>query len=410
MTSVGIMAAGVSISAGPSYTDVLLEPFDTLTNWSGSVGTIVAGRNGNGLQIVSSGGVSRSYTIPTANKSNYITMGFAFQVPSLTNPPYTFSLQSDGATVDQNTMLVNANGSIAVYRGGPVTTIIGTSSAGIITINTWYYIETQVFIDDTAGTGIVRVNGTPVLTYGPLDTRLSGSNPIDTVALRGAWFQSTTTLWDDLYISTGSGAPFKGSIAVTTNVSGPSFTTGVGTAITSSLPVGVGTGMIMMAFVCHSSSTATCTTPAGWTLVQETNPVDYTSYCYTRPYVGGDSAPSFTASVSVNWSVDIYAVKATAVNATAHTEVPALNAITMTVTPTAANSIIVVHVQADVVAPARTWTVDHGTEVMDRMDTEMNRQLVTETLVGGSGVAQSYTSTISGTAQDLGGFILALTP
>lgn len=192
---------------------------------------------------------------------------------------------------------------------------------------------------------------------------------------------------------------------------GPTTTAAIGTAVTSTLPGGLQTGHLMLWFIAHSSSSATVTTPSGWTLLQTVTAwSDGTAIGFARVWQSGDAAPVSTLSVSASWATDLYAVPSPSVNISAKANVAAQNTITNAVTPTANNCHIVSFAAADASGAARTWGCDRGTEILDQMDSQIHRQMVIETLSGGSGVSQSYVHTISGIAEEMGGIIVAVTP
>lgn len=211
MTSVGVMASAVvPPSAG---TDVLLEPFNNFTfaPWTNTSCTIVTGRNGNGANIPAAGNIV--YTIPTINQSAALTIGFAWRTNALAAAQsFICELLSDAGATTHNRLYVDNGGSVGVTRGTS-TDLVTTSPTNTILINTWYYLELQITLHDTAGALTVRKNGAVLLTGTALDTKNAGTKTVyDTVRLRSA--ATTTMLTDDLYITMGAGAAFKGDIVV----------------------------------------------------------------------------------------------------------------------------------------------------------------------------------------------------
>lgn len=197
-------------------------------------------------------------------------------------------------------------------------------------------------------------------------------------------------------------------------VVGPSTAAAVSANVTSVLPSGLQTGHVMLWLVAHSSSSATLPTPAGWTLLQTTTAwSDGTSIGYSRVWQSGDAAPSGTLSVSASWASDIIGIPGSDVNISAKANTTALNVITNALTPTTNNCTILSHAAADASGAARTWTCDKvppGSEVLDRMDSQIHRHMVLHTLSGGSGVSQPYAHTITGIAEEMGGIIVAVAP
>jgi len=209
MTSVGIMASAVQIAAG---TDVLLEPFNNFTfaPWTTSTATIVTGRNGSACEFAAFSNGSATYTIPTPSQSNTLTFGFAFRVSVVLSMDFV-TLGGDANATTHNRLHLNSDGSLNFTRGASG---IGTTAAGVVTTNTWVYLEVQVKLDDTTGFVVMRKNGVDVLNVNPVDTRNGGTLAVyDTVKL-GGQFSNGFQQYDDLYITTGGGAPFKGDITV----------------------------------------------------------------------------------------------------------------------------------------------------------------------------------------------------
>lgn len=214
MTAIGVMASAVVIAAG---TDVLLEPFNNLTAWTGGTGgSIVAGgRTGNAVEFTAFSGGERSYTIPTGDQSDTVTVGFAWRPSSINQSEYTImAVRSDAGATDHDALRIDSANTLKVLRG--TSSPVGTSAAGVIpTAAIWYYIELQVKLHDTLGTVEVRVNGTPVIATTGQDTKSGGTKTVfDTVRLVPQGFNSSIVRFDDLYVTTGAGAPFKGSITI----------------------------------------------------------------------------------------------------------------------------------------------------------------------------------------------------
>jgi hypothetical protein len=210
----GIIASSIVVAAG---VDVLLEPFNNFTfaPWTlNSTPTIVAGRNGTAAQAT--GTVARAnYAIPTPSQSDVVTIGFAYRVASVVASGRIFELWSDTNATTHTSLATTATGSLFVTRAG--TTIATSVATGLVVANTWCYIETQFKLGDAPdGYAIVRVNGTEVINSTGLDTKNAGTKTVyDAVRLvTPSGSGGGTNQWDDLYITTGAGAPFKGDITV----------------------------------------------------------------------------------------------------------------------------------------------------------------------------------------------------
>jgi hypothetical protein len=203
------------VNTGP---DVLLEPFNNLTAWTVTgtpTGIVAGGRTGTAAEFASFSSTFISYAIPTPAQSDTITIGFAFRPSAIGVGEYKIiGLASDAGATDHNTLAINSTNALVFYRSSSG---LLTSANGVIpAANTYYYIEVQAKLHDTTGTFEVRVNGTPVI--GPAtaqDTKNAGTKTVyDTVRLPPSGFNGAIVRYDDLYITMGAGAPFKGAITI----------------------------------------------------------------------------------------------------------------------------------------------------------------------------------------------------
>jgi hypothetical protein len=161
-------------------------------------------------------------------------------------------------------------------------------------------------------------------------------------------------------------------------VLGVSATTGIGTAITTTLPSGLEPGYIM------------------------------TTFAFSKVWAPGDAAPALTASVSVNWAVDIICLYGS-FDASGQAVIAASNSISTTVTPGQALTRIVIHTAVDATGAARTWTIDRGTKVFQQTNNDLHRMIAIDELGAGTDdVPQTYVATVSGSVQDLTGLGYAI--
>jgi hypothetical protein len=196
--------------SAPPFTNVLSEPFDNLTAWAlTGTPTVVAGRTGTAVQITNNATTAASYNIAAPAQSDYITVGFAFRITD----PSGAALQRDIIKFNSDAGATNHNKlsyqgpTLGFFRGG---TLLGTATY-TFTQNVWYYIEIQARLHDTAGSAVVRINGTPVITVPTADTKNAGTKTVyDQIQLMVSQASSLTNQWDDLYLLTGSGAPLRG--------------------------------------------------------------------------------------------------------------------------------------------------------------------------------------------------------
>ena len=191
-------------------TKILDEPFNALTAWvsESSSASIVAGRNGTAMQLTTAG--PRRYDIAAGVQNTTLTVGFACTLNTLASAVQVLMFRM-GATpgANNNVVFVNTNGSVDVRRG--TGTVLGTSAAGLVTANTWFYLEAKIFHANSGGTYTVRVNNTQVINgSGDTNNAQLDTEKYSAIALAGG--TSTTVTFDDLYLSNGD--PFEGDHAI----------------------------------------------------------------------------------------------------------------------------------------------------------------------------------------------------
>jgi hypothetical protein len=212
-----MMASAVHIAApAGGGTDVLMEPF---TNYTANVWVLAstpaisaAGRTGNAA-LFDSASDTATFTIPVASRSEWITVGFAWQhVTAAASQFNVFELYSDAGATRHNRLQVQPDKSLSFTRD---ITGIGSTATGLITTNaTWYYIEVQARLHDSLGFVIIRLNGVEVLNATPRDTKNAGTNTVyESIRLMRA-ATGINSMYDDMYITTGEGATFKGAITI----------------------------------------------------------------------------------------------------------------------------------------------------------------------------------------------------
>jgi hypothetical protein len=211
---VGIIASSVVESA---ITDVLMEPFNNYTDapWTlnGSP-PIVAGRTGTAASFT--GASTRADYVLGAHENATVTVGFAWRTNTTsTTQRHVLQMFSDDNATQHNRLLYNGTTSQSfTLELGAAVAVLGTTTTGLVPVNTWAYLELQIFLHDTAGTVVFRVNGTERLNLTGLDTRNFGVKTVyDTIRI-GPLAAGHTSLYDDLYITVGAGAPFKGDITI----------------------------------------------------------------------------------------------------------------------------------------------------------------------------------------------------
>lgn len=114
------------------------------------------------------------YTIRKVLSSDQTTVGAAFRVwfsdlpTDNTNEIFQWR---DNANSAQCTVNVTSTGAISVFRGDNGGTLLATTATPVITAGGWWHIEVKAFINDSAGTLEVRVNGVPKIDLDTIDTK-----------------------------------------------------------------------------------------------------------------------------------------------------------------------------------------------------------------------------------------------
>lgn len=114
-------------------------------------------------------------------------------------------LMADAGVTRHITLGVAADGSVGVRRGEGNGTLIAQSAPGVISIDTWHYIELKVLLHDSAGTVNVQVDGVSVISATALDTKNAGTDTEFDMVEFGGGGVSATTRMRDIYICNGLG-------------------------------------------------------------------------------------------------------------------------------------------------------------------------------------------------------------
>ena len=192
-----------------------LEGFDHYTSvamfqrkWDSTLSDVSPGQTGRFAGFsVRLGSPTAFAGILTLGNQQTRTVGFAFWYATTTagtNPILAF-LDVSSRQVDLQ--LNQATGVLTVTRNG---TVLGTSAA-VLSISTWFYIEFQATIHSSTGSITVRVNGTDVITVSGANTQTSANAYANRIYIEGI---NSTSLYDDMYIE--NTATFHGECRVLT--------------------------------------------------------------------------------------------------------------------------------------------------------------------------------------------------
>lgn len=166
---------------------------------------IVAGRyGGQALECNSATGGSIFLPVPPA--STYIG-GVAWRQSSglslVAQEIISFrGLSNFGALSEHVSIDIESDGSITANR---TTTELGSSSAGVVSHNTWHYIEAKVFISNTVGTVDVYVDGSSVLSLTSQDTQNNSNRDANIIAVGFMGSNTNDSQRDDIYIADTTG-------------------------------------------------------------------------------------------------------------------------------------------------------------------------------------------------------------
>jgi len=183
---------------------------DAVLKWSttGTPTFTVTPRFGVGKAI--SGGFTYARAFPASSRV-FVGAACYWMNGSLTKALWT--LQGDSGATSHLILQITGAGALQVSRAA---TILATSAAGVMLLNTWAYVEMSATIADSGGTIEVCINGVSVLTFTG-DTKNAGTNTtVDMLSVGGAaWFGA----YDDLYICDDTGSvnnTFLGDVRVQT--------------------------------------------------------------------------------------------------------------------------------------------------------------------------------------------------
>lgn len=147
---------------------------------------------------------------PSLTTDDTLIVGFSMYCPNPHNAGEIFQLRSPYNFVNQATgglsLSINADRSLTIKRGS---TTLASSSAGVVPLDDWCYLELKLVCDNSAGSYEVRIDGVDVLSDTGVDTQHSTDSFHDVVRFSGALASTTPEKGmqiDDFWVcdSTGS--------------------------------------------------------------------------------------------------------------------------------------------------------------------------------------------------------------
>lgn len=169
---------------------------------------IATGRNGQGAHL---DWPAFLWTITFDAQPTWI-VGRAFKCASASSSDENIFRVKNGGTELCTFNWNKTTGAIYMKVGS---TVVMTTAAGMVPVNTWHYVECKVTLSDTNGSATIQIDGVPVVTVSGVATSASGSTGD---VIQFAWLGDGGNVMDDLYILDGTGSrlnDFLGDVSVT---------------------------------------------------------------------------------------------------------------------------------------------------------------------------------------------------
>jgi hypothetical protein len=158
------------------------------------------------------GSASTYIQTPAINNDNTIIVGVALKfIGYETNN--AFLRLYDGATSGIGVFLT-ATGELQIKLGS---TVLGTTVGSALLLDTWYWLELKVLVDNAAGAYELRIGESTVLSDTGLDTQVGANAYYDAVRLSVPYTSTSTPSFDDFYICNSAGTTnndFLGNVKV----------------------------------------------------------------------------------------------------------------------------------------------------------------------------------------------------
>jgi hypothetical protein len=152
--------------------------------------------------------------MPTNQAGKTLVVGMRFRSPASSAAGILMKIQTWSLIQSVNTPQIEigytAAGEIYILSG---VTPIDTSIESVTYGNTWHHLEAKIFFDNTTGTYDIKLNGSTILSGGPVDTLGSNDANVDYVA-----FSNTFELIDDLYVLNTDGSINNDFLGVDTRI------------------------------------------------------------------------------------------------------------------------------------------------------------------------------------------------
>jgi len=172
-----------------------------LAQWANNgspVITTTGGRFGGGGAICDGSANESIYRVDVLN-NNFVTVGFAFKT-DLVDPTRIFTWNrlagSTLTSVINGSIFLNTDGSVVIEGAGGAD--MGTSATGVVVAGQWFYMEVQIFRNNTTGSIEAFIGGSSIVSATSVDTEAT------TAAGSFMWGSSdsaTEVVFDDIYLA-----------------------------------------------------------------------------------------------------------------------------------------------------------------------------------------------------------------
>ncbi len=165
---------------------------------SANTTTLTTGRfTGQAFRVGGTNG--GSFNIPLPATISGLAIGLAFRLSSLGDPRRLIEFRDSSLTTIA-AIHIRSDGTVELARStvSTINTLI-TSSSGLVSTNTWYYIEVEFTRNASTGAATVYLNGSQVATGTGLNT---GSTDISNIGVGASVSGSAVNAdFDDIYIT-----------------------------------------------------------------------------------------------------------------------------------------------------------------------------------------------------------------
>ena len=204
----GFEGYGTTIDSAPAPSGVMGRRYPLINSESNF--RIRPGRiDGKSIAFSASGTYFQTSDI---NTDSTLIIGVAFKFGVFQNNN-AFIVMYDGATAGIG-IRVTTGGELEVRLGS---TLLDTTSDLNLALNTWYWLELKVVVDDIIGSYELRIGEQNVLSASGIDTKAGSNNYYDSIRLSVPFTGASDLHFDDLYICNGAGTinnNFLGNVKV----------------------------------------------------------------------------------------------------------------------------------------------------------------------------------------------------